>query len=524
MLKKNLLNSAVQAVALTAAFAGTAMASEVVLKSQDGNIEVKGSLLAVEEDHYRISTAIGELSVSKMRVMCEGAECNAEEDFQPNFNVLANDSITQTLVPLALEGFAASQSAQFDIRPSAKPGAGQYGRFIADDGYGAETVKFQTSPSTTADALSGLGDGQADIVLMTRRVTPDEARMLAQKGVTDLVGSDKETLIAQETLAAVVHPGNPVSEIGIQQLRDVLRGAITNWNELGGPDAEIRIVRTDMDAAAGSMAQQVVFGGVPGELVEPSATASSDEATSALVGGDPHAIGLVGLSALPGAKPLALVSQCGVVSHPTDFHAKSGDYPLVRPIVMYHHNAADNEHVADFLAYTNSEDFTGLIEKAGYLSDAIVTQDHTAQTYAPVDADLFQEQSLAEFATELAEYDRLSTTFKFRTGSSKLDDGGVKDMAKLVEFLSQQPAGTSVTFVGFSDSVGAASNNRSLSLKRAEQLEDLTREMMPVDAAARIEFVSKGYGEIRPRACNTTVEGRHLNRRVEVWISRQNAS
>ena len=35
---------------------------------------------------------------------------------------------------------------------------------------------------------------------------------------------------------------------------------------------------------------------------------------------------------------------------------------------------------------------------------------------------------------------------------------------------------------------------------------------------SNVKFVSKGFGELSPAACNTSGAGKAINRRVEVWV------
>ena len=64
----NLMKTTLSAIAMTAALTSTALADQVVLKSQDGAIEVSGQLLSSNPDAYVIRTAFGPLSVSISRV------------------------------------------------------------------------------------------------------------------------------------------------------------------------------------------------------------------------------------------------------------------------------------------------------------------------------------------------------------------------------------------------------------------------------------------------------------------------
>jgi OmpA-OmpF porin, OOP family len=80
--------------------------------------------------------------------------------------------------------------------------------------------------------------------------------------------------------------------------------------------------------------------------------------------------------------------------------------------------------------------------------------------------------------------------------------------------LSNERADVKVEIAGHTDAVGAEEYNQRLSEQRAESVKAYLVEH-GVDAS-RISVT--GYGEAQPRASNDTVEGRRLNRRVEVKI------
>ena len=115
-------------------------------------------------------------------------------------------------------------------------------------------------------------------------------------------------------------------------------------------------------------------------------------------------------------------------------------------------------------------------------------------------------------------YDRLSSTFRFRTGSSQLNERAPIDMARLTDHLKDAPQGTRVLFVGFTDSVGTFRNNQNLSERRAAAVMN-TLQDVSAGALNNVQMASTGYGEIVPSACNINDSGREINRRVEVWIS-----
>jgi OOP family OmpA-OmpF porin len=78
--------------------------------------------------------------------------------------------------------------------------------------------------------------------------------------------------------------------------------------------------------------------------------------------------------------------------------------------------------------------------------------------------------------------------------------------------MIQAKPGTGVVLEGHTDSVGSVEYNQALSVRRANSVKAYF--VKQGIASSRIETV--GYGKSRPRADNSTAEGRKLNRRVEI--------
>jgi len=86
---------------------------------------------------------------------------------------------------------------------------------------------------------------------------------------------------------------------------------------------------------------------------------------------------------------------------------------------------------------------------------------------------------------------------------------------RAAEVLANERPQAKVEVVGHTDNVGDETYNQRLSLQRAESVKAYLAAH-GVDAG-RISTV--GYGEAKPRSTNDTVEGRRLNRRVELRIT-----
>ena len=107
----------------------------------------------------------------------------------------------------------------------------------------------------------------------------------------------------------------------------------------------------------------------------------------------------------------------------------------------------------------------------------------------------------------------------FDVGQATLNEGGIRNLQKVADFLRQYPQRT-LQVEGFTDSTGNAAYNQGLSERRADAVRN---ELMHMGvAASRISV--RGYGESFPVASNNTPAGRQLNRRVEVVISDEGGS
>lgn len=88
---------------------------------------------------------------------------------------------------------------------------------------------------------SGLGiaallNGQADIANSSRPLTEEEVAMFKKKNI-----ELKTIVFAEDATAFVVHQDNPIDEIDLKNLADVLNGTITNWESVSGRSMPINI-------------------------------------------------------------------------------------------------------------------------------------------------------------------------------------------------------------------------------------------------------------------------------------------
>jgi outer membrane protein OmpA-like peptidoglycan-associated protein len=101
----------------------------------------------------------------------------------------------------------------------------------------------------------------------------------------------------------------------------------------------------------------------------------------------------------------------------------------------------------------------------------------------------------------------------FDIDKSTLQPAAQENLTKLAAILNKYED-TEVIIEGHTDNTGSNEHNMDLSIRRAQSVANYleTQNVNPT------RFKSMGYGEDQPIADNETLEGRTLNRRVEIAI------
>lgn len=498
------------------------LADEVTLKSADGTVNLVGEFIEFVDDNYVIRTGLGDLRISASRVRCEGAACPTFDTASADVQIAGSDTVGLGIMPLLISGYAAFLDAEASIVTTDKQGE-ILANFIGDGGFGDEMGSYLVTSTASGDAFKTLLDGSAQIGMASRRIKPEEARSLRDNGAGNMVSPNQEHIVAVDSLVVITHPDNPVQSLTMEQLAGIYSGQITNWSDVGGDDAPITVITRQEGSGTRAVFEERVFGSeVPTEIPAGAKTEDDNNVAAATVNADVNAIGYVGYAFQRGAKALTLVNECGISMTPDAFSAKTEEYALQRRLYLY--NRADNldAATAEFISYATSSDADEVVLKSGFIDLGIKTREQSldgprARMLLDPAVDAYEGGVMREMLSQMVDYDRVSTTFRFRTGSSSLDERGIVDMGRLTEYLDGMPEGTKVLFVGFTDEVGAFDSNRELSKGRAAQV---MNELAAFggERLAGIEFAATGYGEIAPSACNTSEDGRAINRRVEVWI------
>lgn len=183
-----------------------------------------------------------------------------------------------------------------------------------------------------------------------------------------LEGNEKEqgikfNPVAWDALVVISHKDNPVESINMQQLKQLYRGEISNWKELGGEDRPLRLLaRKGKISGVGLSIRQLVFGDLEMNFATDRLYPSSGPLEKA-VEKDPLAIAITGISSARkrNVKVLSLEGK-----RPSYENIKSGNYLLYRPLYLITRPQSDKaDEIARFLAFAHSRKGREIIRSNG---------------------------------------------------------------------------------------------------------------------------------------------------------------
>jgi phosphate transport system substrate-binding protein len=176
-------------------------------------------------------------------------------------------------------------------------------------------IQIQGGGSTAG--VKAAETGAAQIGTVSRHLHPDEAAQL------------KAFEVARDGLAIIVHPSNPVKSLTKEQVQRIYTVEITNWKQVGGPDAPITVITREEGSGTRGAFEEMVMG-KDKKISNSALVQDSTGAVRQMVSSNPGAIGYISLGLVDSSvKPVQLD---GV--DPTDANIDAGKYPLVRPFLF----------------------------------------------------------------------------------------------------------------------------------------------------------------------------------------------
>jgi phosphate transport system substrate-binding protein len=487
---------------------GSVWAEQVTLQGTDSANSVTGELLDFDGDLYRIETKYGVLTVNADHVTCISEACPSLDAIDQSFRISGLEGIHDILLPALIQAFG--QRKDYSVRRS---GDGKdIIQFEMTDQTGRRVGVIELAPMASAGAFEDLINGGSEIVLSRREMVEGERQAAMENHIGDFLTPTRSSVFALDAVVPVVRLRNPVRAISIPDLRLVLSQGITNWADLGGIDTPI-LLREPTENSGLRQPARAALG------LEEGSTVSDSEAVK-----DVKDLALSPFSMLGQGQSLTLSGSCGYASTATRRSIKTEDYPLTMPLYLYTPGRRLPPLARDFIAFTKTVSAQTIIRRSGLVDQLLEEIKINEQGVRFLNAIRVIEPDLGVSVARrmvgvLEGKSRLTVSFRFEDGSTQLNAQSKSNVRLLARAIKAgQFAERELLFVGFSDGVGSGTANLAISLKRAETVRAEVELIADRTALARVDMQTDAFGEAMPMACDDSDLGRHVNRRVEVWV------
>ena len=208
-----------------------------------------------------------------------------------------------------------------------------------------ENVSIEINQVGSSAGIKDTINGVAEIGMSSRDLK-DEEKSNGVEGTT----------IAYDGIAVITNTENKVTNLTLEQLKDIYTGKVTNWKEVGGEDGEIVVVSRE-DGSGTRDAFQEIVDYKSEELVANATIADGSGNIKTTVSGNKNAIGFVSFSYVDDT--INALQLEGV--EPTEELAKSGEYKLSRPFLLVTKEDTLTEDGQKFIDYILSDEGQNIV-------------------------------------------------------------------------------------------------------------------------------------------------------------------
>jgi len=221
-------------------------------------------------------------------------------------------------------------------------------------------AQIQVTGGGSGTGIAALINGTTDVAESSRAMKPTEITSAESKQG----GKVKEIPVAIDALSIYVNAANPLTEISLPQARKVYTGVITNFKEIGGPDAPITIYSRENNSGTYVFFKEHVL---QNDDFDPTAqTLPGTASVVNAVAKDKNGIGYGGIAYAAGIKALKIKKADDAPAvEGTLENAQSGDYGLARELFFYMF-PGKNPAADAFPAWVVSPDGQSVVGDVGY--------------------------------------------------------------------------------------------------------------------------------------------------------------
>ncbi|MEO6096746.1 MAG: phosphate ABC transporter substrate-binding protein [Fibrobacteria bacterium] len=221
-------------------------------------------------------------------------------------------------------------------------------------------VSVQVTGGGSGTGISALINGTTDICDASRKMKASEREKLKQR----FNSLGVEVPSARDGLAVYLNEASPVSELSLDQVKAIYTGKLTNWKDVGGPDAKIVLYGRENNSGTYVYFRDNVLKGqdfAPGVQSLPGTAAVVNAVSKDKLG-----IGFGGAAYAKGLKFAKIKKDEGSTAYePTAETVKNGSYPITRYLYMYLKSRPTGA-LKEYIDWTLSPEGQVIVTEVGY--------------------------------------------------------------------------------------------------------------------------------------------------------------
>ncbi len=211
----------------------------------------------------------------------------------------------------------------------------------------------------TGVGIKNVAEGNSNIGMASREVTPDEKKQFGDRFEENLAGYDGIVIAVSKKIYDA-----GVTELSKDQIKKIYTGEIDNWKDVGGPDEEIYVIAREQGSGTHDTFNEDIMDDKKAETQGVSTVAGSNAEIKTAITGSDSAIGYLGFSYVSDGS-VGAINLDGVT--PAAESIKDGRYELARKLYFYTFGEP-TEGAQEFIDFALSAEGRKIAEENGFVT------------------------------------------------------------------------------------------------------------------------------------------------------------
>jgi phosphate transport system substrate-binding protein len=221
-------------------------------------------------------------------------------------------------------------------------------------------VSIRVTGGGSGTGISALINGTTDICNSSRPMTAAEKNQLKSRFGSPGV----EVRAALDGITIYLNPSNTVKTLTMAQLKDIFTGRVSNWKQVGGPDARIILYGRENSSGTYGFFKEHVLKNL--DFASSTQTLPGTAAVVNAVLKDRNGIGYGGYGYTKGVHIASVKANDNSTAYtPSEATVRSGQYPISRFLYLYLRNRPTGSLKA-YVDWILSAEGQAIVKKVGY--------------------------------------------------------------------------------------------------------------------------------------------------------------